>query len=423
MQSTRNRAWLTFHVSPSPAREEPNSAFNRSRTSRSIACQWVCGAVNSYLERTPLCDSLESLKTPNYLGGASMTETKYVAFDVHTATIVVVVLDGSGKLMSQAVIKTEATAVRDLLRGLSGEVHLTFEEGTQAQWLYELTRPLVAKVVVCNVRQWSTTGNKNDKLDALKLAQALRGGQLKTVYHGSPSTQTLKQLAHNYDAITADRTRCMNRLKSLYRSQAIVCSGAAVYSKRSREAWLGKLSEAGRKMRAEFLYQQLESLSGLRREAKKELLKEAQKHLPFKRLCGVHGLGPVRVSQIIAEVGSPIRFRTKRQLWSYCGLSVVTRSSADYEFGETGIKRRTKNIQTRGLNQEYNRRLKRVFKSAALQALKEDSIKKIYSALTGKGVRAEMAMLTVARKLAAVTLAVWKSGEEFDEKRLTKQVA
>ncbi|MBI3653994.1 MAG: hypothetical protein HY231_23430, partial [Acidobacteria bacterium] len=49
-----------------------------------------------------------------------MTNRKYVAFDVHTATIVVVVLDGSGKLMSQAVIKTEATAVRDFLRGLSG---------------------------------------------------------------------------------------------------------------------------------------------------------------------------------------------------------------------------------------------------------------------------------------------------------------
>ncbi|MBI3651832.1 MAG: hypothetical protein HY231_12500 [Acidobacteria bacterium] len=114
---------------------------------------------NSYIERTPLCDNLESFKH-QIIGGASMTNRKYVAFDVHTATIVAVVLDGGGKLMSQAVIKTEATAVRDFLRGLSGEVHLTFEEGTQAQWLYDLTRPLVADLIVCNARHASSLANK-----------------------------------------------------------------------------------------------------------------------------------------------------------------------------------------------------------------------------------------------------------------------
>jgi hypothetical protein len=76
-----------------------------------------------------------------------MSDSKYVAFDVHTATIVVAVLDHGGKLVTRAVIKTEATAVGDFLRGLSGEVHLTFEEGTHAQWLFDLTRPLVADLI------------------------------------------------------------------------------------------------------------------------------------------------------------------------------------------------------------------------------------------------------------------------------------
>lgn len=352
-----------------------------------------------------------------------MTNTKYVAFDVHSATIVAVVLDDRGKLVTQTVMKTDATAVRDFLRGLSGEVQLTFEEGTQAQWLYDLTRPLVADVVVCNVRQWSSQGNKNDKLDALKLAQALRAGQLKTVYHGSPQTQALKQLAHTYEAITGDTTRCMNRLKSLFRSQAIACPGMDVYYPRHRQDWLAKLSEPGLRLRAEFLYRQLDQLRPLRRDAKNALLREARKHSAFARLCQVPGLGPLRVAQIIAAVGSPFRFRTKRQFWTYCGLSVITRSSSDYEFDDTRLRRRTAVIQTRGLNKEYNRRLKAVFKSAALQALKEAAIKRLYSGLTEKGVRSEMAMLTVARKLAAVTLAIWKTGEAFEENKLSKQVA
>ncbi|MBI3651831.1 MAG: IS110 family transposase [Acidobacteria bacterium] len=261
----------------------------------------------------------------------------------------------------------------------------------------------------------------NDKLDALNLAQGLRAGQLKTVYHGAPQTQALKQLAH--DTITSDTTRCMNRVKSLFRSQAIGCSGREVYYPRHRQTWLAKLTEPGLRMRAEFLYLQLDHLRPLRREAKNALRREARKHSAFRRLCQVPGLGPLRVAQIIAAVGSPFRFRSKRQFWTYCGLSVVTRSSADYEFCESRLKRRSKSSQTRGLNKEYNRRLKRVFKSAVLQALKEDSIKRIYSALTDKGIRSEMAMLTLARKLAAVTLAVWKSGEEFEEQKLTKRVA
>jgi transposase len=352
-----------------------------------------------------------------------MIDTKYVAFDVHKSTISVAVLNLGGKLVSQAVIQTDATAIGDFLRGLSGSLHLTFEEGTHAQWLFELTRPLVAELLVCNAKHASASGNKSDQLDALRLAQYLRAGLLKPVYHGSPTAQTLKQLAHNYDAITSDTNRVMNRLKALYRSRGIACSGRDVYYTRNRQAWLGKLSEEGLRLRAEFLYQQLDHLRPLSREARKVLVKEARPHPAFTRLCAVAGLGPIRASQIIAAVGSPFRFRTKRQFWSYCGLAVVTRSSADYEISGSGLERRARSTQTRGLNREFNHRLKRVFKSAAVEALKEEAVKAIYRRLTEKGVRSEMALLTVARKLAAVSLAIWKNGEGFDEKKLTKVAA
>jgi transposase len=325
--------------------------------------------------------------------------------------------------MAEAVIQTNADTIRDFLRGLSGCVHLTFEEGCNAQWLFELARPLVAELIVCNAKHSSSVGNKSDKADALKLAQYLRAGLLKPVYHGSAGTQTLKQLAHNYDSITSDTNRVMNRIKSLYRSCAIACSGMDVYYPRNRQQWLDKLTQEGMRLRAEFLYKQLDHLRPLRRDAKKALVKEAQPHTAFKRLCDVHGLGPVRVAQIISAVGSPYRFRTKRQFWTYCGLAVVTRSSSDYEMVGSELQRRPKSTQTRGLNREFNHRLKRVFKSAALEALKEESIKNIYTRLTSKGIRSEMALLTLARKIAAVSLAIWKSGEEFDEKKLTKQAA
>jgi len=354
-----------------------------------------------------------------------MTDIKYVAFDVHQATISAAVLDLSGKLITQAVFQTEVTAIRDFLRGLSGTVRLTFEEGTQAQWLFDLTRSLVAELIVCNPRENHSMkrGNKSDQKDALQLATLLRAGLLKSVYHGAQQTATLKHLAHNYDALTEDTTRAMNRLKALYRSQAIPCAGRDVYYTRNRQAWLTKLKAEGLRQRAEFLYRQLDHLRQLRRDARKALLKEARLHGAFRRLAEVPGLGPVRVAQIIAAIGSPHRFRTKRQLWAYCGFAVITRSSSDYQVSGDRLERRHKQTQTRGLNQSFSRRLKVAFKGAALEALKTEAFKKVYDRLMANGVRAEMARLTIARKLAAVTLAIWKSGEGYDATKLSKLAA
>ena len=354
-----------------------------------------------------------------------MTDIKYVAFDVHQATISAAVVDLSGKLITQAVFQTDASAIRDFLRGLTGRVHLTFEEGTQAQWLFDLTHPLVAELIVCNPRENHSMrqGNKSDRKDALQLATLLRAGLLKPVHHGSPQTRTLKHLAHNYEAMTEDTTRAMNRLKALFRSQAIACAGRDVYYLRNRAAWLAKLKGEGLQMRAEFLYKQLDHLRELRREAKKALLQEARKQTAFKRLLAVPGLGPIRVAQVIAAIGSPHRFRTKRQLWAYCGFGVITRSSADYEVRGNNLQRRHKQTETRGLNQSFSRRLKAAFKGAALEALKTEAIKKIYERMTASGVRGEMARLTIARKLAAVALAIWKNGEVYDERKLSRVAA
>lgn len=354
-----------------------------------------------------------------------MTDSKYVAFDVHQATISAAVLDESGKLLTQAVLQTDAAAIRDFLRGISGKVHLTFEEGTQAQWLFERIRPLVAELIVCNPRENHSMkrGNKSDRQDAFNLATLLRAGLLKPVYHGAPQTATLKHLAHNYEALTEDTTRCMNRLRAAYRSQAIKCAGRDVYYGRHRQAWLAKLRDEGLRQRAAFLYRQFDQLRELRREAKKALLKEAKQHAAYKRLLEVPGLGPIRVAQIIAAIGSPHRFRTKRQLWAYCGFAVITRSSADYQINGDKLERRHKSRQTRGLNQTFSRRLKVAFKGAALEAVKTEAFKKVYERLTTSGVRAEMARLTIARKLAAVALAIWKSGEAYDETKLSKLAA
>jgi hypothetical protein len=82
-----------------------------------------------------------------------MESVKYIGLDVHQGTISVAVLNAEGKVMMQSVIATKASAVLDLLKGLRGVLHVTFEEGTYSAWLYDVVVRQVARLVVCNPRK------------------------------------------------------------------------------------------------------------------------------------------------------------------------------------------------------------------------------------------------------------------------------
>jgi transposase len=107
-----------------------------------------------------------------------MESVKYIGLDVHQSTISVAVLNAEGKLLMQSVIATKATAVLDLMKGLRGALHVTFEEGTYSAWLYDVVLRHVEQVVVCNPRKNALlkSGNKSDQIDARKLAELLRAG-------------------------------------------------------------------------------------------------------------------------------------------------------------------------------------------------------------------------------------------------------
>ena len=125
-----------------------------------------------------------------------MKQAKYIGMDVHQATTVVMVLNADGKLVWEKIVETQAGPIIDLLESLSGELHVTFEETTQADWLYNVVRGYVSEVIVCDPRRNKllSDGSKTDRVDALKLAELLRAGLLRSVYHGHDATRTLKEL-------------------------------------------------------------------------------------------------------------------------------------------------------------------------------------------------------------------------------------
>src|ERR1700691_4912163 len=263
-----------------------------------------------------------------------MNDAKFIGLDVHQATISAVVLDCTGRLVMESTLETKASAILQFIRGLRGSLHVTFEEGTCAHWLHDLLKPHVSKVIVCDPRKNALlkAGNKNDRIDARKLADLLRSGLLSPVYHGENGIRTLKELARSYLAVTQDLTRVMGRLKALYRSWAIPCAGERVYSPRHRQKWLDQISEPGVRRRAEFYYQQIDALRALHRQVRHDLPVESQKHPATELLRQIPSIGPIRAALLVALIQTPHRFRTKRQLWAYSGLGLKTHGSAQYRY-------------------------------------------------------------------------------------------
>jgi transposase len=316
-----------------------------------------------------------------------MTGTKYIGMDVHKESISIAVRNDAGKLVMECVIETKANVILDFIHGLRGELHVTFEEGTWATWLYDLLKPYVTKLVVCDPRKNSRQGNKNDRIDARELADRLYMNKLSSVYHGGAGVRTLKELARSYLTISKDLGRVMSRVKAIYRSWGIPCAGKQVYAPRHRAEWLAKITEVG-------------------------VLRQ------------IPSIGPIRAALLIALIQTPHRFRTKRPFWKYSGFAIEMHSSADYRTVKGELQKSKKQISVRGLNRDCNHDLKNLFKSAAtIASVKPGPFQEFYAALVAKGMRSEMARLTLARKIATIVLIVWKRGVSFDAKYLKSQTA
>src|SRR5262249_7030639 len=136
--------------------------------------------------------------------------------DVHTEATVIAVVNSSGKLVMESIVETKASSILQFIHGLQGELHVTWEEGTWAAWLYDVLQRQGNEMMRGAPRRNALLkeGNKSDQIDAQKLANLLRTGMLRPVYHGEHGLRTLRELGRSYQTISQDLNRVMNRVKA-----------------------------------------------------------------------------------------------------------------------------------------------------------------------------------------------------------------
>jgi transposase len=323
--------------------------------------------------------------------------------DAHSSSCTLCVTDVYGREIDNVTLETNGKTLKNYLRSIEGAKKLTFEECELSRWLYGIIRPEVEELVICNpVANKENKKAKTDKLDARNLAKLFRGGFLTPVFHDGSERERFRNLMSSYQDIVDEGIRIKNRYKSLFRKNGQRMRGETLYND---ESLLEGLSQSEDRFIGSHLYRLLANLEQSRQAYVKEIDKYNKKFKELKVLKTLPGIGDIQAAKIVSQVVNPHRFATKYKYYSYCGLVRHTRISGDRKYG-------TKKIWG-------NRILKCVYKMAGHSALNGTSqLRVYYDALRKCGISHDNAYNAVCRKIAAISLSLWKHNKHYDERMI-----
>lgn len=319
----------------------------------------------------------------------------YIAVDWSIKNMAIARMTGKSNKVTRIDVPTDIGELKLYLSNLRGSKVLTIEETTTSQWLYTELKSLVDRLIVCDpVRnRLLSEGPKDDGIDATKLVQLLRADLLKEVYHSAEKFLELRRLMSGYEDLVKAMVRLKNQRYSLLRGCGY--SGG---------------EKAGTKMSGHVIEQRV--MEGIERqleccEKEKDIYEKdfeilARKHEEIRHQMSLPGIGPVGAMKIVSRVVSPERFVTVGHFLSYAGLVKLERKSGGVLYGRK--------------NSRYSREMKSVYKTGAATSIDGNNPMKDYYKylMDEKGYPEYQARHKVARRLAVLSLGIFKSGKRYD---------
>jgi len=339
----------------------------------------------------------------------------YIGVDCHISSLDFAVVNERGTTTKKAKVNTGVKEFIGFVKRVPKPRKIYIEEGELAGWMLETSLKFGEQLIITDpkINKWiGKAGQKDDAIDAEKLAQLARGKYIKAVYHPVNKRRRFKELVFAYHDTVKSQARIKNKLKANFRRNGVRCSGATVYSDKHRDKWRGTLSKNKiPHLIVEELWAQLDQLRTSKERLKRNIRVQSKQYPEIKRFMKIPGIGLIHAATISAIIETPHRFANKKKVWMYAGVGLMERSSGE-------------KVYSRKLTREYNRPLKNAIKQAVESALfaSDNQFRRQYLRLTmEKGIASHKAKLTVARSLLAALYGMWKKGEEYDPDIDTKR--
>ena len=341
-----------------------------------------------------------------------MENTKGVAvfagIDAHTNHCSIKAIDRQGENLLEIEVPTTRRRLQSALRDFPSPVWVMVESSCVGPFVKDCLERHVDRVVVCETREnrWiARSEDKSDLADADRLARLLRMGEFKEVFVPAGLARDRREVLRLYDKVNGDVVRVKNRIKSKYREHGIRAKGSSVYHPEHRSSWLDKIRRSHVVRGLEVLYLELDTTLDCRDQLNDELIKLVRNTKEHKLLKSIPGIGPKISAMMSIIIVDADRFPDKRNLWSYSGLGLKSRSSGDASRALVGG------------SSGGNRLLKYAAMTAATNCLRSDNrFSRHYRKMLDEGKDPAMARRTVARKILATALSMLKSGEPYNDK-------
>jgi transposase len=337
-----------------------------------------------------------------------------LGLDAHSATFTVTILNGRGQVCQEVKRDTSASNLIDVVRAAPGPKVLVVEESHMAQWVKRTVERYVDKLVICDPKRnkWISQDEFNDDgSSAEKLAHLYRGHYTKEIRHPDDEGAKLRGLFLHYYDLNHQLTRFKNKLKAVFRQEAIKTAGKGIYKEEDHAQWLEQLrGQKHLQHAARQRFELIDALDRLKQETYEVMVALAKKDQAHALLESIPGVGPMIAAGYQALIETPERFSRKNKLWSYGGFGNKRHTSDDAVYEEHASH--CGNRPLKWLVLEH-------YLHAVQQARKDNRFKRYYEVLRRKGLDETAARRSVCRALLSTVRAVWKKGEPYRDDPLS----
>jgi transposase len=338
---------------------------------------------------------------------APMKRGHFIGVDVHCPFCEIAVVDGLGKVARRERCDTTIPNLLQVVEAVPRPRYLVIEEGPMAGWLWRGLHDAVDRLVVSQPRRnrlIAEEGDKDDDIDAEKLAQLLRGGFVKEVHQAeSLERAVFKEQVALYHFRVRQRVRESQRLTSLFRQHGVMIREKAYVASEDRPALLARLPASAVLQEAvQLLFLSYDEVVAQEETWRKRLVQLAQNEEVVRRLVALPGVAWIRAATLYAYLDTPWRFRSKAALWKYLGIGLERERSGTGP-GRVGVPLLT------------HRLLKSTILGAAQSAVAQgkNPFADLYGRWIKQGLSARLARRNVARAQAATLWGMWKNGSAY----------
>jgi transposase len=336
--------------------------------------------------------------------------TQYAALDVSQEMTAVCLVDEAGQVIGEAKLPTCPDAIATWLgKRAPNLVRVGLETGPMAVWLWNELHAQGVPIVCLDARHahgaLKVRPNKTDRNDASGLAQIVRTGWFKQVQIKTRSNYEVRALLTARDVLVRIRVKMENEIRGLLRTFGVLFGKATGgFSRRADDIVAGELDVSPTMKRlVEAIVQAraavLDQIKGLDRQ-----LIATAKVNPIARLfMTAPGVGVITALSVASAFDNAERFKRSSSAGAYLGLT-----PRRYESGE---------VSRNGRISKHGSTLTRKHLYEAATTLLTRTVR--FSTLKAWGLRLakvsgfKKARVAVARKLAVVLHAMWKSNTEF----------